>query len=186
MARYQAGIKTRERILDAVRTLLGEVGLDSVTVKGICDQAEIKSGSFYNLFDSKEQAVLTVVREAITGIDPDPLHEGKDTIGELVSAYIAFVEDTPEIAKTYVQIVAASSVNDETIRHRVLAHHRARVDRFAEALARAQNSVSGTEIHARAEMLVAALNGLAFMWLLEDDFDFGGHATRLLGDIVPA
>lgn len=186
MARYQAGIKTRERILEAVRSLLGEVGLEAVTVKAICEGAEIKSGSFYNLFDSKEQAVLTAVREAVTAVDPDPLQQGRDTISDLVAAYIRFLEDTPKLARTYVQIVATSSVNDEGIRNRVLTHHRARVDRFAEALGRSQATLSHVESHTRAEMLVAALNGLAFMWLLDDEFDFRGHATRLLGDIVPA
>ena len=65
MARYQAGIRTEARILDATRQLLGEVGLDGTTLKAICERAEVRVGSFYNLFDSKESVVLRVVGEAI-------------------------------------------------------------------------------------------------------------------------
>ena len=69
--RNRAGIETRERILGATQRLLAERGLDGVTIKGICDAADVHAGSFYNLFDSKEQVVLTAVREAITAVDPD-------------------------------------------------------------------------------------------------------------------
>jgi AcrR family transcriptional regulator len=57
VARYQAGIRTEARIIDATRSLLAEGGLEAATLKAICDRAEVKAGSFYNLFDSK--AALT-------------------------------------------------------------------------------------------------------------------------------
>lgn len=70
--RYRRGIEARERILNATRSLIADVGLEGTTIKAICSRAEVLPGSFYNLFDSKEQAILTVVREAIDAVDPDP------------------------------------------------------------------------------------------------------------------
>ena len=70
--RYKAGIETRGRILEATRHLISEEGLDGTTIKAICDTSGVLPGSFYNLFDSKEQAIMAVVREAIDAIDPDP------------------------------------------------------------------------------------------------------------------
>ena len=58
MARYQTGIRTEAAIVDATRELLAEVGMEATTVKAICDRAEIQSGSFYNVFSSKEQVLL--------------------------------------------------------------------------------------------------------------------------------
>ena len=78
--RYKAGLETRERILDATRSLVAENGLDGTTIKAICEQAGVLPGSFYNLFASKEQAIVTVVREAIDAVDPDPAHQGTDTL----------------------------------------------------------------------------------------------------------
>ena len=91
--RYKAGLETRDRILGATRSLIAEQGLEGTTIKGICDQAGVLPGCFYNLFASKEQAVLTVVREAIDAVDPDPEHHGTDTLEELVAAYERFLEE---------------------------------------------------------------------------------------------
>ncbi|MGA9597079.1 MAG: TetR family transcriptional regulator, partial [Acidimicrobiia bacterium] len=44
VARYQAGIRTERRIIEATRELLGEVGLEGTTLKAICDRAEVRSG----------------------------------------------------------------------------------------------------------------------------------------------
>ncbi len=72
MARYQVGLQTEAKIIDATRSLLAEGGLEAATLKAICDRAEVRSGSFYNLFDSKEEAIIRVVRESIDAVDPDP------------------------------------------------------------------------------------------------------------------
>ena len=85
--RYKAGLETRDKILQATRSLIAEVGLEGTTIKAICDRAGVLPGSFYNLFDSKEQVIITVVREAIDAVDPDPEHLGTDTVADLVDAY---------------------------------------------------------------------------------------------------
>ena len=61
VGRYQAGIETEARIIDATRSLLADGGLEAATLKAICDRAEVRAGSFYNLFASKDAAILTVV-----------------------------------------------------------------------------------------------------------------------------
>ena len=86
MMRYKAGLETSDRILESTRAQIAENGLEGTTIKTICDGAGVLPGSFYNLFDSKEQAILTAVRVAIDAVDPDPTHEGKDTLEDLVAA----------------------------------------------------------------------------------------------------
>ncbi|VAV95640.1 hypothetical protein MNBD_ACTINO01-437, partial [hydrothermal vent metagenome] len=102
MARYQVGLQTEARIIDATRSLLAEGGLEAATLKAICERAEVRSGSFYNLFESKEEAVLRVVRESIEAVDPDPEGEGTDTVDDLVHAYIQFFLKDPQMARVYV------------------------------------------------------------------------------------
>ena len=67
----RVGAATRQWIVEATRDLLAEGGLEAATVKAICDRAGILPGSFYNQFESKEEAVFTIIREAITAVDPD-------------------------------------------------------------------------------------------------------------------
>ncbi len=184
MARYQAGLRTEARIIEATRALLGEIGLEGTTLKAICERAQVRAGSFYNLFDSKEEVVLRVVREAITAVDPDPAGE-RDTLEELVGAYVAFVTRQTDLARIYLQIAVAGAVSHDSVGRRVLRGHEARVARFRAAMLREQPELDEAEATGRTEVLLAMLNGLAFRWTLEPDFAFAEHARLALAEAVP-
>ena len=175
MARYQVGIRTETRILDATRELLAEGGLEGTTLKAICDRAGVQAGSFYNLFPSKEQAIMRVARDAIRAVDPDPDRAGTDTLDDLVDAYITFITDEPELARIYLQIGVSGS-NDDSAARRFLRHHVRRVERFAETIRRRNPATTIDEATMTAEVLLGALDGLAFRWVLDQSFDFPTHA----------
>lgn len=175
MARYQAGIRTEERILEATRELLGEAGLDGTTLKAICDRAGVRAGSFYNLFESKEDAVMRVVKDAIRAVDPHPDKDVPDSLSELVEAFISFVTGQSDVARVYLKIAISGATNG-SLGDRVIRHHQRRVARFSEAIGREHPELSGAEAEARAEIMLAALSGLAFMWMIQPDIDFAGRA----------
>ena len=127
MARSQAGLRTEARIMAATRDLLSEVGLAGTPLKEICDRAGIRAGSFYNLFESKEEVVLRVVGEAIAAVDPDPEHRHTDTIADLVEAYIAFVTGSPNISRN----VACNSESNLAMACRRLARNASAWSRMA-------------------------------------------------------
>lgn len=179
MARYRVGLETRERILSATRSLLGEVGFEGVTLKAITDRAGVGAGSFYNLFDTKEEAVFEVVREAITAVDPDPSGLGRETVADLVDAYVSFMTDGSGIARIYLQIAVGGGLTDERVAGRVLKSHRARVQRFAEAIRREAPEIDEAEARDRAERLLGSLTGLAISWFYDPAFDLARHAHRL-------
>jgi len=176
--RYKAGLETRDRILGATRRLIADGGLEGATIKAICDDAGVLPGSFYNLFDSKEQAVLTVVRDAIDAVDPDPGHEGTDTVDDLVDAYIRFLEEDADLARVYIRI-ALSGGGDDELKGRVLRHHEGRVTRFSSAIQRQNGGMSEPEANRRAETLVTALNGVALHGIVAPGFDVATHARAL-------
>ncbi|MDH3500105.1 MAG: TetR/AcrR family transcriptional regulator [Acidimicrobiia bacterium] len=178
--RYRAGLETRAKILDATRELLAEGGLDGATIKAICERADVRAGSFYNLFDSKEEAILTAVRQAITAVDPDPAGLGEEQIADLIEAYIRFVTAEPVLAKVYLRIAVGGGVSDQAIADRMLRHHRARVERFRDALLRADPHLPKEEAELDAEATLAAINGYALHSILDPTFDFAGHARRLI------
>lgn len=172
VARYQVGVQTEARIIEATRTLLAEGGMEAATLKTICDRAEVRSGSFYNLFDSKEDVIIRVVRESITAVDPDPDGAGTDTIDELVDAYIRFLEEEPKMARVYVMAALAGESSTDSARRRFLRHHMRRVERFADAMGRSDSGLTPEAAQVRAELLLGALDGLAFRWALDPTFDF--------------
>jgi AcrR family transcriptional regulator len=179
VARYRVGIETRQRILAATRELLGEVGVEGVTLKAITDRARVGAGSFYNLFETKEEAVLEVVREAIQAVDPDPAGMGRESLADLVHAFVAFITEDSGIARIYLQL-AASGLTDERMARRVLRSHRRRVERFRDAILREEPDEQPAEAEARAEAILAALTGFAITWFIDDRFDFARNARRLL------
>jgi AcrR family transcriptional regulator len=178
--RNRAGLETRERILDATRHLLSERGLEGTTVKAVCDIAGVRAGSFYNLFDSKEQVVMAVMREAIQAVDPDPQGTGSDHVTDLIEAYISFLAEEPTLARVYLVVAINGSLTDNSIARRIARHHEERVNRFAAAMRRDRPELATEEMFARVEALLAALNGYTLQTLLDPGFDFAAHARRLI------
>jgi len=177
---YKAGLETRDRILESTRAQIAEKGLEGTTIKTICDRAGVLPGSFYNLFESKEQAILTAVRAAIDAVDPDPEHAGTDTLDELVDAYIRFIVEQDDLARVYIRIAVASRMNP-ALRGRILRHHEGRVKRFAAALAKVRPDLDAEEVEERAETLVSALNGVALHRSIDPEYEVTSYAHRLLG-----
>ena len=182
--RYRVGLETRDRILAATRKLIADEGLEGTTIMAICARAGELPGSFYNLFDSKEQAILSVVREAIDGVDPDPDHLGNDTITDLVDAYLKFVTEQGDLARVYIAIAVSGGRNRSDLKGRVLRHHEGRVDRFAAGLLRERPDLDDAEARRRAETLVTALNGMTLHYVLDPDFDLELHVKSLLADAM--
>lgn len=151
-----------------------------MTIKGICDAAEVHAGSFYNLFESKEQVVLTAVRDAIRAVAPNPGGIGGEHVADLVDAYIRFVMDDQDLARVYLTVAVSGGLTDSGIRSRVLRHHQERHDRFVAALRTERPEMDEADANELIEALLAALNGYAFHWLLDPSFDFEHHARRLL------
>lgn len=181
MARYQAGLKTEARIIDATRELLSELGLEATTLKAICDRAGVRAGSFYNLFPSKEAVVLRVVREAITAIDPHP--DGtEDTLDDLAQAFLRFVTEQSALAKIYLQMAVTAAVGDGELASRITRHHVARVERFAAAIARDHPARTEDEARAEARILLATFHGLLLAWTVDPDFDLVAHFRLALAD----
>lgn len=179
--RYKAGLETRDRILEATRKQIAEVGLEGTTIKTICDSAGVLPGSFYNLFDSKEQAILTAVRSAIDAVDPDPEHQGRDTLDDLINAYVKFVEEQEALARVYIRIAVAAGQNTPELTGRILRHHEGRVKRFCEALLRERPDLDEPTAGVRAEALVSALNGVTLHRTIDPTFDVARYARLLLG-----
>lgn len=173
---YRAGIATRERILEAVRGLLAEGGLEATTVKAICDAAGVLPGSFYNLFPAKEDALLTVVREAIEAVEPE--QGPNETVEDLVNSFVRFVTNEPVIAKVYLIMAVSGGLTDADLRRRFVRHHQTRVDRIADALRRKR--VNASDAQERAEALTATLTGFAIHAMFDPDFDMAKQSKLLL------
>lgn len=178
MARYQAGLRTEAKILEATRELLGESGFEGTTLKAICDRAGIRAGSFYNLFGTKEEAIIRVVRESLVSLDPDAAGDGNDTLDDLIGAFVEFAEGDATLSRIYLHIAVTGAMTDDIIRRRVLHHHAERVRRFGDAILRENSGMTKEHAESEAETLLATLHGLALRKAMDPDFPIAEHARR--------
>lgn len=177
--RNRAGLETRQRLLAATRDLLSEVGFEGTTVKAICDRADVLPGSFYNQFESKDDAVLEVMVESINAVDPDPTHAGTDTLSDLIRAYARFMVDGQPLSRVYLQLATSVALTDEPVRAQLLRHHQRRIERFIAAVLRDDPAADADDVRFRVETLLATLNGLGYNWMMDPNFDVAGHINRL-------
>src|SRR5579859_816810 len=52
---------TRDRLLEAALELIWDESLGAASVDAICEKAEVRKGSFYHFFKSKEELVATAL-----------------------------------------------------------------------------------------------------------------------------
>jgi AcrR family transcriptional regulator len=182
MARYKTGIETRERIVNATRHLLAEVGIEGTTIQAICERADVRPGSFYNLFPSKDAAILGVVEQAAQ--QAEGTHSKTETIGDVIDEFIDFLMHHTAEAKIYVRIAVVGALSDPDMLERLGELESVRRARFARVIVQHQQSLPMTEVKEEAALLLSTLNGLALHYLLDPRFDVRRHANRLKGVVA--
>ena len=61
----------KERLMDAVRSLIWEGSYGSTTIDQICEKAAVKKGSFYYFFESKAELAAAAIEEECQRRRPD-------------------------------------------------------------------------------------------------------------------
>ncbi len=57
-------LKNKNKIIDASISLIKKEGVDSITVRRVCDVAEIATGTFYYYFKNKDELLLSFIMES--------------------------------------------------------------------------------------------------------------------------
>ena len=59
---------TRQKLLDAARTVFSEKGLDLTTIDDITERADVGKGTFYYHFSTKEGLIKELIKSMLTGM----------------------------------------------------------------------------------------------------------------------
>ena len=104
---------TREKLLKAAIKLVNRDGMKQLTVRNICDEAGLSTGSFYNLFSGKEDLISYYLKYAFAPYREKAL-EGSDEYGpveRVLLLYRAYVEYCKDMGLEFVSGLYASNHN---------------------------------------------------------------------------
>jgi AcrR family transcriptional regulator len=76
--RERKRVETRDRLQTAAVTLVDQRGMEHATLDAICKEADVSTRTFFNYFDSKEDAILGLEDVAITS----------DSVSDLLGAHV--------------------------------------------------------------------------------------------------
>jgi AcrR family transcriptional regulator len=92
--------RTRARLLEAARRVIGEKGFDAATIADITDAADVGFGSFYNHFESKEEILSVLVTHSV------------EALGSEVDRLVTDLSDPAEMVATGVVETVSMAVSD--------------------------------------------------------------------------
>ncbi|WP_246125103.1 TetR/AcrR family transcriptional regulator [Cellulomonas xylanilytica] len=88
----------REALIDATHRLVAEHGLDAVTVEAICEEAGVSARTFFNYFETKDDAVLGHTPWPLDSAATETFATGGPTghlLADLQTLVSSFLTDAP-------------------------------------------------------------------------------------------
>ena len=163
-----------KKIIDATIALIKKSGADSVTVRNVCEKADVSIGTFYHYFRDKDDLMIYFLREipfSSCSLKTSPEHVG-DRISEL---YMLLINRYQELGLDFMKSFYSTS-------NRSLSAYMGEQDgSFAEGtvMARSEEEMkaalesgyikSGTDIHQVCMDICTIVKGCVFEWCLSDN-----------------
>lgn len=160
---------TREKLLKAAIKLVNRDGMKQLTVRNICDEAGLSTGSFYNLFSGKEDLISYYLKYAFTPYREKAMEasEKYNPVERILIIYRAYVVYCKDMGLEFVSGLYASNHNPffdflhrDTEDDFIIASVRSYIDEAKEAgLIR-----KGVDTDESLLRIAAASTGLMFYW----------------------
>ena len=160
---------TREKLLKAAIKLVNRDGMKQLTVRNICDEAGLSTGSFYNLFSGKEDLISYYLKYAFTPYREKAMEasEKYNPVERILIIYRAYVVYCKDMGLEFVSGLYASNHNPffdflhrDTEDDFIIASVRSYIDEAKEA-GLIRKDVDTDESLLR---IAAASTGLMFYW----------------------
>lgn len=102
---------TREKILHAAMDVVSRDGTSALTVRNICDEAGLSTGSFYNLFTGKDDLVYYYLQQSFLSykLDADKQAEGFNAIEKCLLVYRHYVRCCKSVGMEFMSDLYAAN-----------------------------------------------------------------------------
>lgn len=164
---------TREKLLEAAIKLVNRDGMRQLTVRNICDEAGLSTGSFYNLFSGKEDLISYYLKYAFAPYRDRALEEAEHygPLDRCLLIYRAYVKYCEEMGLEFVSGLYASNHNpffDFMHRDAQDDFIIATVRRYLEEAREKKIIRDDVDIDEALLRIAAASTGLLFYWCVFD------------------
>jgi len=173
----------RNQLVDAAQTLVEENGLDGVTVEQICAKAGVSTRTFFNYFDSKDDAAVGLPRWAVTDESSALFIAGGptgDTLRDLVHLFSDQLESS--VAPQHLGRAMRLIKSDQRLyqrHHALVAQHR---EDFAALIRqRMGDSYAETRIQLLLSLLWVVTSGAWMRWEAEHGWRYDPKGRRPAG-----
>lgn len=104
---------TREKLLKAAIKLVNRDGMKQLTVRNICDEAGLSTGSFYNLFSGKEDLISYYLKYGFSSYREKAMAESEshNPVERILILYRAYVTYCMDMGLEFVSGLYASNHN---------------------------------------------------------------------------
>lgn len=104
---------TREKLLKSAIKLVHQNGMKQLTVRNVCEDAGLSTGSFYNLFSGKEELVAYYLKYAFLTYKQQAEEEAKqyNPIERVLLMYRFYLKCCKEVGLEFVSALYASNLN---------------------------------------------------------------------------
>ena len=174
-------LELRQQIIDATVKVLSTEGAEALTIRRVCQEADVSNGTFYHYFQNKDDLLMYFVKDTLFG-DFEIKTPPDDITGRVVELYLHLVRKYQSMGKEFMK----SFYNTNNIA--LSAYMGETNGRFAEGtimekseeyVREAQGSgyiSKNCDAHVICADICTIVKGCIFEWCLED-----GHM-----DVEPA
>lgn len=159
---------SKEVIVQAALKLFSSKGFFNTSIRAIAKEAKISDGLLYNYFDSKEQLVMEVMKSAFETIDQivldDETADPVENVKQSIVNFTALLEQ--ELDK--IRLLAQMGLHKEKFDFL----NQITISKYSDSVRKFEQNFSLMGLpnpKTEARFIVAALDGLAFEFLLMDN-----------------
>ncbi len=155
--------RTKQRLDDALVSLIIEKGYDKITVQDLIDRADIGRSTFYAHYETKDDLLIRSVDQLAAEMELEMAQQPSDA-GSIMPS-LALFRHMAEIHHVYKAMIGSRGIDiaTEMVHSSLLRHARSGLEQRPDA-----SDQTTIPIEVRAEFLAGSLLALLTWWITND------------------
>jgi AcrR family transcriptional regulator len=181
---------TREKLLEAAIELVNQYGMKYLTVRNICEEAGLSTGSFYNLFDSKDDLVFYYLQNVFTTYKQKAEEDASDysSLEKVALIYRFYIQCVLETGLEFITGLYAANTNPTFNFLERDPESEMVLDRVKDYLIEGKSSGeirSDVDINTALLRIGVIITGNIYYWcVFEGRIDLASHTDAMLQDYL--